>query len=480
MSVKCDQCGNQFVLPTENAGQSVHCPACDNPVKQLADEGAIRIKWGDIKTEKQSGVGALSLKKTESAKSKPEKAPSIKLQPKEEAKPKKDSDEGLIRLNCPACDQHLKVPKELGGHSVDCPSCQSKVLIPDDTQQETQSTELYIRFDCSGCSEPMAVSSEYAGQTIECPSCAMSSLVEAPSMPVAASTPGSDEYGGNDVAFPKSVPVPKLSSGKGLDRDIFWKLIGQAFVLKERNLANFGILMGISFVAAFGFIVLQFIFAWISLYLTFALFLDGLLLVSLSTMLFTYIKNVIRRSAKGVLDLPSVFDLSGDIKHYRHDASGEVMQTGEPPAFIKNLIHLLGIAWASYLLLIITLLFIYKGLLGWAFIFLAMFVSAFLFPVMLMGVSIMDSLLILVNVKLIFNAFKIFILQYLVIFSIFFTLNILFFLLFIGWAVISSFVLPLQFFLLILILPAFLYQALVVSRLLGFMYYANRDRLKWM
>ena len=55
-----------------------------------------------------------------------------------------------------------------------------------------------------------------------------------------------------------------------------------------------------------------------------------------------------------------------------------------------------------------------------------------------------------------------------------------FYLLLIGWAVVSSFVWPLQFLLIFLILPAFLYQMLVLCRLLGFMYYAHRKKLKCM
>ena len=109
-----------------------------------------------------------------------------------------------------------------------------------------------------------------------------------------------------------------------------------------------------------------------------------------------------------------------------------------------------------------------------------MFVSAFLFPVMLLGVAVMDSLVILINVKLLLRSLKIFFTQYLVIFAIFGAMNVLFYLLLIGWAVVSSFVWPLQFLLIFLILPAFLYQMLVLCRLLGFMYYAHRKKLKWM
>ena len=59
-------------------------------------------------------------------------------------------------------------------------------------------------------------------------------------------------------------------------------------------------------------------------------------------------------------------------------------------------------------------------------------------------------------------------------------MNVLFYLLLKGWAVVSSFVWSLQFLLIFLILPAFFYQMLVLCRLLGFMYYAHRKKLKWM
>jgi len=121
-----------------------------------------------------------------------------------------------------------------------------------------------------------------------------------------------------------------------------------------------------------------------------------------------------------------------------------------------------------------------QGLVGPGAIYLAMFVSAFLFPVMLLGVAVMDSLVILINVKLLLRSLKIFFTHYLVIFAIFGAMNVLFYLLLIGWAVVSWFVWPLQFLLIFLILPAFLYQMLVLCRLLGFMYYAHRKKLKWM
>ena len=73
--------------------------------------------------KKGFGCGALSLKKTESSKPKPEKPASIKLQSGKKSKSEGEPDEGLIRLNCPGCDQHLKVPQELGDQSIDCPSC---------------------------------------------------------------------------------------------------------------------------------------------------------------------------------------------------------------------------------------------------------------------------------------------------------------------------------------------------------------------
>ena len=55
---------------------------------------------------------------------------------------------------------------------------------------------------------------------------------------------------------------------------------------------------------------------------------------------------------------------------------------------------------------------------------------------MLLGVAVMDSLVILINVKLLLRSLKIFFTQYLVIFAIFGAMNVLFYLLlvFVGWA----------------------------------------------
>ena len=482
MSVKCEQCDHQFEVPAENAGKPVNCPECDTPVQQSPDDGGIRIKWGDVK-KKGSGGGALSLKKTESSKPKPEKPASIKLQPGKKPKSEGEPDEGLTRLNCPACDQHLKVPQELGGQSIDCPSCQQKVPVPAVTQSnaaELKTPEPYIRFNCTGCNEPMAVPSEYAGESIECPSCATSITVAAPSGVVAPAVPEGDEKTAAAPQVAEPAPVPQPPSGKSFDAGIFWKLIAQAFALKGRSLSRFGVCVGMSYAVAVVFVIIQVFFVWLRLDVRIIFLLNVLLLVSITTLVFTYIKNVIRSCGKGVVDLPSVFDLRGDSKHYRHDKEGGIQQTGEPPAFIKNIIHVLGIIWASYLLLMLTLICIYKGLVGPGAIYLAMFVSAFLFPVMLLGVAVMDSLVILINVKLLLRSLKIFFTQYLVIFAIFGAMNVLFYLLLIGWAVVSSFVWPLQFLLVFLISPAFLYQMLVLCRLLGFMYYAHRKKLKWM
>ena len=82
-----------------------------------------------------------------------------------------------------------------------------------------------------------------------------------------------------------------------------------------------------------------------------------------------------------------------------------------------NIIHVLGIIWASCLLLMLMLIFICKGLVWPGAIFCAM--------------------------------------------------NVLFYLLLIGWAIVSSFVWPLQFLLIFLISPAFLYQILVLCGCLG-------------
>ena len=82
-----------------------------------------------------------------------------------------------------------------------------------------------------------------------------------------------------------------------------------------------------------------------------------------------------------------------------------------------NIINVLGIIWASCLLLMLTLIFISKSLVWPGAIFSAM--------------------------------------------------NALFYLLFIGWAIVSSFVWPLQFLLIFLISPAFPYHILVLCGCLG-------------
>ena len=205
----------------------------------------------------------------------------------------------------------------------------------------------------------MAVPSEYAGESIECPLCATSITVAAPSGVVDPAVPEGDEKTAAAPQVAEPAPVPQPPSVESFDAGVFWKLIAQAFALKGRSLSRFGVCVGMSYAVAVVFVIIQVVFVWLRLDVRIIFLLNVLLLVSITTLVFTYIKNVIRSCGKG--GLPSVFDLRGDSKHYRHDKEEGIQQTGEPPAFIKNIIHVLGIIWASYLLLMLTLICICKG-----------------------------------------------------------------------------------------------------------------------
>ena len=164
---------------------------------------------------------------------------------------------------------------------------------------ELKTPEPYIRFNCTGCNVPMAVPSEYAGESIECPLCATSITVAAPSGVVDPAVPEGDEKTAAAPQVAEPAPVPQPPSVESFDASVFWKLIAQAFALKGRSLSRFGVCVGMSYAVAVVFVIIQVVFVWLRLDVRIIFLLNVLLLVSITTLVFTYIKNVIRSCGKG-------------------------------------------------------------------------------------------------------------------------------------------------------------------------------------
>ena len=93
--------------------------------------------------------------------------------------------------------------------------------------------------------------------------------------------------------------MPQPPSVESFDASVFWKLIAQAFALKGRSLSRFGVCVGMSYAVAVVFVIIQVVFVWLRLDVRIIFLLNVLLLVSITTLVFTYIKNVIRSCGKG-------------------------------------------------------------------------------------------------------------------------------------------------------------------------------------
>lgn len=465
MSVKCDQCGHQFDVKDAKADAPVACPACDAKITPTSDEDVIRIKWGDTPPKKGPNTNAgLSLKKPEPTKSDTSQKISLKVQPKKEPKqePKIVVEDGLIRVNCQGCDQHLKVPEELAGQEIDCPSCQKKVRIPG--KAKPASADPYIRFDCSGCNEPMAVPAKFAGQTIQCPSCETSVAVAQPEEVQPKSQPTGKKTPIPNTDTPEPAPMKK----KTYDGRLFWRLIGQAFALKGKNLAHFGMFVGMFFVVMICLGVIPAALVWIGFPYQFAGWVwIGLALFS-STRLFIYMKRVISHCGAGSLELPSCF--------YRRDDE-------DRPRYIVSFLQALGIVFILSIPTLVLMMFFVIGMLGGVaglFLFIpTLFFAAFLFPLYVMVVSIKDSLESVINFKRLVDMLKICILQYLVIVAISAVAGLLFWGITIVTSIPAAFIPALAYILMIFMMAIPLYIVVVNCRLLGFMYHAQRHKLNW-
>ena len=155
--MECKQCGHPFEVPENKAGQTIDCPSCSTPVP-LPSKVRIRVGRDDVKSDNDSGSTTLSLSKPE--------PPAEVPPPESESQP---GEPDVIRINCPYCEQYLKVPIELNGTAIDCPSCGCDVKISDESPESQSAPD--IKIECPSCQLQLVVPNELEGQAIDCPAC---------------------------------------------------------------------------------------------------------------------------------------------------------------------------------------------------------------------------------------------------------------------------------------------------------------------
>ena len=442
MDVNCDQCGHMFEVPVERTGEAVDCPDCNASVS-VPSEAGIRIKWGDVKPNKGPGSTGLSLLKPES----PKEEQSSEIPPSEVESQSEEPD--VIHLNCPSCDQHLEAPVELSGTVIDCPSCDGKVPISGEPPVSQSAPD--IKVECPSCEQYLAVPKELGGQTIDCPSC--SSNVAVPSEVEGAGREEEyDPFRSNaEAGVPRieevPVPVPPgqvIIPAKAVpptSHATFWQLIGRAFILNGSDFWKLGVMIAVSFIVQVVFVLLSVTFC-----LTFPFLI--LIIIGYPSWFFTYGKLILNYSAEGETELPPFPDILEDKYNL----------------FIVGFFQCLAIGIVSFFPVGIGIKIESQD-----FVIVALSFSAFITPLLAFYVAMFDSIVGMFRVDFIYRGLKVFFVHYCLIYFISTSVMIATFM-----------VLPILGGMGIMVIYAFPYPLIVVCRLLGFMYYTNRTKLRWL
>jgi DNA-directed RNA polymerase subunit M/transcription elongation factor TFIIS len=444
MNVDCKQCGHPFEVPENKAGQTVDCPSCSTPVP-LPSKVRIRVDQEDVKLNNDSGSTGLSLYKPEQPEPEPE-------QPAEVPPPEAESQPGepdLIRVNCPSCDQHLKVPVELNGTVIDCPSCDGKMPISNESPAPQSAPD--IKIECPSCQQHLVVPNELEGQAIDCPACNTK-------VPIPEATP--PELPSNEVTPPVEKPAKHGEPS-------FWRLIGRAFVLNGAGFAMLGALYAFS-------ILFRFLMNGSGYVPFIGGFLPIVIWIGYCSWMFDYAKQTIVLSASGGWDLPELFGWTDQ------NASD---------LFINGFVQLIGIVLCCISPFILIVLLGFNDNLdqerysiAWVW---TLGLGAFMCPVVTLCVSIFDGSNVLFYLMAALRGMKIFFFHYCVIHIISIVVVFSIFLLFLiqvgaSLAVEFGFYGSIGMVVLLLAPLIILYLIIVSCRLLGYMYYANRRKLRWL
>src|SRR5262249_13831336 len=73
----------------------------------------------------------------------------------------------MIRLQCRACGQPMRVPDHLAGGWTDCEACGKEVCVP----RRPVHARGYGRFECEACGEEMEMHDRMAGRRVKCLKC---------------------------------------------------------------------------------------------------------------------------------------------------------------------------------------------------------------------------------------------------------------------------------------------------------------------
>lgn len=355
----------------------------------------------------------------------------------------------VIRVNCPYCEQHLKVPIELNGTAIDCPSCGCEVTIPGDSP-ESQSAP-GIKVECPSCQQHLLAPGELGGQAVDCPACSTK-------IPIPEATP--PELPSNEVAPPVKKPAK-------LGEPSFWRLIGRAFALNGAGFAILGALFAFS-------LLIRFLINGSGYVPFIGVFLPIVIWVGYWSWMFDYAKQTIVRSASGGWDLPELFAWTNQ------DASD---------LFLNGFAQLIGIVLCCFSpFILIALLGFNENLnqerYGIAWIWTLGF-GAFMCPVVTLCVAIFDGSNVFFCLMAALRGMKVFFFHYCIIFIISIVVVFSIFLLFLiqvgaSLPVAFGFYGPIGMVVLLLAPLIILYLILVSCRLLGFMYYVNRRKLRWL
>ena len=142
-----------------------------------------------------------------------------------------------IEFYCPGCGNLMRTPDETAGRKGRCPTCQTKVAIPQQSvkaggdlrphQQPVQTTAPQrpqpaddLQFNCESCQKSLAVPKINAGKTGKCPHCGalmsipMKTTLAAPASPPQASRNArwKSRPGKQPASAPSPPPAPVSST----------------------------------------------------------------------------------------------------------------------------------------------------------------------------------------------------------------------------------------------------------------------------
>ena len=76
-----------------------------------------------------------------------------------------------LKLECPACGQHLSATRAQMGVTAPCPNCNAVVTVPKTSASPVPVSVPLIRFACASCGQHISAAHAQIGVTAPCPKC---------------------------------------------------------------------------------------------------------------------------------------------------------------------------------------------------------------------------------------------------------------------------------------------------------------------